>query len=129
MRRPEPHLHAQRPNPRACGLHRNFVSPPPPAVAPAQAGSTFIFAYAVSLVVLCGGELSPSPTSTSKHGRTMAGLGNDPVQVFSTLRDLHWVKFTFDTGFELPSFNWFSNKKRKFLFSRKRRLKLRLKLF
>ena len=33
----------------------------------------------------------------------MAGLGDNPVQVFSTLRDLHWVKFTFETGFELPS--------------------------
>ena len=25
----------------------------------------------------------------------MAGLGNDPVQVYRTLRDLHWVEFTF----------------------------------
>jgi hypothetical protein len=33
----------------------------------------------------------------------MAGLGNDPVQVYRTGRDLHWVKFTFETGFELPS--------------------------
>jgi hypothetical protein len=33
----------------------------------------------------------------------MAGPGNDSVQVFSTLRDLQWVKFTFETGFELPS--------------------------
>jgi hypothetical protein len=33
----------------------------------------------------------------------MAGLGNDPVQFFSTGLPLHWVKFTFETGFELPS--------------------------
>ena len=33
----------------------------------------------------------------------MAGLGNNPVQVYRTGRDLHWVKFTFETGFELPS--------------------------
>jgi hypothetical protein len=33
----------------------------------------------------------------------MAGLGKSPVQGFRTLRDLHWVKFTFETGFELPS--------------------------
>jgi hypothetical protein len=33
----------------------------------------------------------------------MTGLGNNPVQGFRTLRDLHWVEFTFETGFELPS--------------------------
>jgi hypothetical protein len=33
----------------------------------------------------------------------MAGPGNDPVQGFRTLRNLHWVEFTFETGFELPS--------------------------
>jgi hypothetical protein len=33
----------------------------------------------------------------------MAGWGNNPVQVFRTGRDLHWVKFTSETGFELPS--------------------------
>jgi hypothetical protein len=33
----------------------------------------------------------------------MAGLGNNPVQGFATCRDLHWVKFTSETGFELPS--------------------------
>jgi hypothetical protein len=33
----------------------------------------------------------------------MAGLGNNPVQVLSTGRALYWVKFTFETGFELPS--------------------------
>jgi hypothetical protein len=33
----------------------------------------------------------------------MAGPGNDPVQVFATGLPLHWVKFTFETGFELPS--------------------------
>jgi hypothetical protein len=33
----------------------------------------------------------------------MAGPGINPVQGFRTLRDLHWVEFTFETGFELPS--------------------------
>jgi hypothetical protein len=33
----------------------------------------------------------------------MAGPGNNPVQVLSTGLPLHWVKFTFETGFELPS--------------------------
>ena len=33
----------------------------------------------------------------------MAGLGKDPVQVFSTLRDLHWEFLRLRTGFELPS--------------------------
>jgi hypothetical protein len=33
----------------------------------------------------------------------MAGLGNNPVQVFATGLPLHWVKFTFETGFELIS--------------------------
>jgi len=33
----------------------------------------------------------------------MAGLGKDLVQVYRTGLLLHWVKFTFETGFELPS--------------------------
>jgi hypothetical protein len=33
----------------------------------------------------------------------MAGCHITPVLVFWTLRDLHWVEFTFETGFELPS--------------------------
>jgi hypothetical protein len=33
----------------------------------------------------------------------MAGLGNNPVQVLSTLRDLHWEFLRLRTGFELPS--------------------------
>ena len=33
----------------------------------------------------------------------MAGPGNDPVQVFSTLSDLHWEFLRLWTGFELPS--------------------------
>jgi hypothetical protein len=33
----------------------------------------------------------------------MAGLGNDPVQVFRTLPDLHWEFLRLWTGFELPS--------------------------
>ena len=33
----------------------------------------------------------------------MAGCRITPVLVFWTLRVLHWVKFTFETGFELPS--------------------------
>ena len=48
-------------------------------------------------------------TLTSGHVPTlflfssMAGYLITPVLVFWTLRDLHWVKFTFETGFELPS--------------------------
>jgi hypothetical protein len=34
---------------------------------------------------------------------TMAGLGNDPVQVYRTLRDLHREFLRLWTGFELPS--------------------------
>jgi hypothetical protein len=33
----------------------------------------------------------------------MAGLGNNPVQVYRTLRDLHWEFLRLWTGFELPS--------------------------
>jgi hypothetical protein len=36
-------------------------------------------------------------------GARMAGLGNNLVQVFSTSRAVYWVKFTSETGFELPS--------------------------
>jgi hypothetical protein len=33
----------------------------------------------------------------------MAGRARNSVQIFRTLRDLPWVEFTFETGFELPS--------------------------
>jgi hypothetical protein len=33
----------------------------------------------------------------------MAGLGKDPVQVFRTLRDLHWEFLRLWTGFELST--------------------------
>ena len=33
----------------------------------------------------------------------MAGPGMKPVQVYRTGRAVYWVKFTFETGFELPS--------------------------
>jgi hypothetical protein len=33
----------------------------------------------------------------------MAGPGKKPVQVLSTLRDLHWEFLRLRTGFELPS--------------------------
>ena len=36
-------------------------------------------------------------------GASMAGPGNDPVQVYRTLRDLHWEFLRLWTGFELPS--------------------------
>jgi hypothetical protein len=41
-------------------------------------------------------------TATFQSG-CMAGPGNDPVQVFATLRDLHWEFLRLWTGFELPS--------------------------
>jgi hypothetical protein len=34
---------------------------------------------------------------------TMDGYRITPVLVFWTFRVRHWVKFTFETGFELPS--------------------------
>jgi hypothetical protein len=33
----------------------------------------------------------------------MAGPAINPVQVFRTLRELHWIEFTFEAGFELSS--------------------------
>jgi hypothetical protein len=33
----------------------------------------------------------------------MAGPGKKPVQVYRTGRAVYWVKFTSETGFELPS--------------------------
>jgi hypothetical protein len=33
----------------------------------------------------------------------MAGYRITPVLIFWTKRELNWVKFTFETGFELPS--------------------------
>jgi hypothetical protein len=33
----------------------------------------------------------------------MAGPGNNPVQILSTCRDLHWEFLRLWTGFELPS--------------------------
>jgi len=40
---------------------------------------------------------------TSLRDMGMAGWGNNPVQVFRTLRDLHWEVLRLWTGFELPS--------------------------
>jgi hypothetical protein len=42
----------------------------------------------------------PQKKCTNPH---MAGCRITPVLVFWTCRDLHWVEFTFETGFELPS--------------------------
>ena len=45
-------------------------------------------------------------SAASAHRRRlplMAGLGNNPVQVFATLRDLHWEFLRLRTGFELSS--------------------------
>jgi hypothetical protein len=41
------------------------------------------------------------------HYLLMAGLGDNPVQVFATCRDLHWEFLRLWTGFELPS-SWSS---------------------
>jgi hypothetical protein len=54
----------------------------------------------------------PSPPARSPlpiiAAYTYAGPGNDPVQVYRTGLLLHWVKFTSETGFELPS-SWINN--------------------
>jgi hypothetical protein len=42
-------------------------------------------------------------TDEGPQGDPMAGWGNNPVQVFRTLRDLHWEFLRLRTGFELPS--------------------------
>jgi hypothetical protein len=39
----------------------------------------------------------------SRSVLSMAGLAINLVQSFRTLRVLHWVEFTFEAGFELPS--------------------------
>jgi hypothetical protein len=51
-----------------------------------------------SLRLPVGGDF----TGVSNPGY-MAGLGNNPVQVFRTGRDLHWEFLRLWTGFELPS--------------------------
>jgi hypothetical protein len=43
------------------------------------------------------------PTGILVENWPMAGLGNNLVQVFRTLRVKHWVEFTFWAGFELSS--------------------------
>jgi hypothetical protein len=48
-------------------------------------------------------EMPPTPQKARKKKEIMAGPGKKPVQVYRTGRDLHWVKITFETGFELPS--------------------------
>jgi hypothetical protein len=40
---------------------------------------------------------------SNKQVHTMAGPGNNPVQVFATCRDLHWEFLRLWTGFELSS--------------------------
>ena len=41
--------------------------------------------------------------AAQRKKQLMAGLGNNLVQVYRTGRAQYWVKFTFETGFELPS--------------------------
>jgi hypothetical protein len=43
------------------------------------------------------------PADVPSYMSTMAGLGDNPVQVFATLPDLHWEFLRLWTGFELPS--------------------------
>jgi hypothetical protein len=45
----------------------------------------------------------PNPLALAACCVIMAGCRITPVLVFWTLPDLHWVKFTSETGFELPS--------------------------
>jgi hypothetical protein len=49
--------------------------------------------------------LLPLLLQTKRHQPhlAMAGLGNNPVQVFRTLRDLHWEFLRLWTDFELSS--------------------------
>jgi hypothetical protein len=46
---------------------------------------------------------SAIPTPSRRKTTYMAGLGNNPVQVFRTCRDLHWDFLRLWTGFELSS--------------------------
>ena len=48
-------------------------------------------------------EVSNGTRTKTREEVNMAGLGNNLVQVYRTGLLLHWVKFTFETGFELPS--------------------------
>ncbi len=47
--------------------------------------------------------LDTSSRAQAKTNEIMAGYRITPVLVFWTKRELNWVKFTFETGFELPS--------------------------
>jgi hypothetical protein len=49
------------------------------------------------------GDLAPNCSGVHPGGLHIAGCRITPVLVFWTFRDLHWVKFTFETGFELSS--------------------------
>jgi hypothetical protein len=48
-------------------------------------------------------SISRIASGSVQHSASMAGLGNNPVQIFATLRDLHWEFLRLWTGFELPS--------------------------
>jgi hypothetical protein len=58
-----------------------------------------IFVLAEQVLLLCGGHQKV----INVVGDGMAGYLITPVLVFWTGLLLHWVKFTFETGFELPS--------------------------
>jgi hypothetical protein len=49
------------------------------------------------------GQPTRNPMRQQGHRAAMAGLGNNPVQVFATGLPLHWEFLRFWTGFELPS--------------------------
>jgi hypothetical protein len=53
--------------------------------------------------ILAVNRLTRSGCGNKYHQSFMAGCGITPVLIFWTLPDLHWVKFTSETGFELSS--------------------------
>jgi hypothetical protein len=53
--------------------------------------------------VIAGAQPSGGDTSSGGPPVVMAGCRITPVLVFWILRDLHWVEFTFETGFGLSS--------------------------
>ena len=48
-------------------------------------------------------SIPPLVATQAKHAEVMAGLGNNPVQFFWTLRGFDWEFFRLETGPELPS--------------------------